>query len=82
MSEPELDIYIQTGIRTSRGPGPGQFRLPASEAQRIQANRLGVIGTRAARGYSDGGADQATVTASRVYTDHSPRPESNVGASN
>jgi hypothetical protein len=77
--EPEVDIYVTNAVRTSRGPGTGQMRLPASEANRIAANRLGVLGTQPPRGYLDGGNPAAIVEASRAF---SPRPHPKVAQSN
>ena len=77
--EPEVDIYLTTAVRTSAGPGPGVLHLPASEASRIVNAKLGVLGTAPPRGYDDGGADAATVHASRAF---SPHPHPKVAQSN
>lgn len=81
--EPELvEVFCTSAVRTSAGSALGVKMLPPDEAARVVGAKLAVYGHQAPRGFSDGGADAATVAASKVFSGHSPRPESNMGASN
>jgi hypothetical protein len=58
-----VPVYVTTAIRTSGGTGPGVVRVPPDEAGRIVADRHGVYGDRAPRGFEDGGMDGRLVAA-------------------
>ena len=77
-----VPVFCTSAVRTSAGSALGPKMLPASEAARLIAAKLAVMGHRAPRGYDDGGNSAAVVAASRVFGGHSPRPEGNVAASN
>lgn len=78
--EPELvPVFVVVGVRTSQGPGPGPKMLPPDEAARVIGAKLAVYGHQPPYGFDDGGADSATVTASKVFGGHSPRPKATQG---
>jgi hypothetical protein len=63
--EPDLvPVFVTVGIRVSTGERtPGVVHVPPGEAGRIVADRHGVHGERAPRGYEDGGADGRVIAA-------------------
>lgn len=77
-----VEVYCTTAVRTSAGCALGAKMLPPDEAARLVGSKLAVYGSEPPRGFTDGGNSAAVVAASKVFGGHSPRPESNVGASN
>jgi hypothetical protein len=64
-AEPDpVPVFVTTAIRVSSGERtPGVVHVPPGEAGRIVADRHGVLGERAPRGFEDGGADGRVIAA-------------------
>lgn len=73
-----VPVFVTNAVRTSAGPGPGPKMLPAGEANRLKSAKLAVHGHIAPAGYSDGGADAATVHASKAFRGY-PAPRAAQG---
>jgi hypothetical protein len=54
-ADPPVMIFLTNGVNSSAGAGPGPRTVPADEAARLVARRLGVYGSAPPRGFADGG---------------------------
>ena len=67
--EPQLTVFLTTGVRTSQGPGPGVKVLPAAEANALVYRKHAVAGDQPPRGYA--GTPEPSVR--RFDDDHQAR---------